>query len=368
MKPVWYIGDHLITPLGEQSKVNFEKVVNGESALRKVSSATFSQIPFFGSVFDHIPANGHTRFESLCIDAISVLHKQHIPEKERTLLIISTTKGNVELLKTDPGSNPRLRLHQAAAHIGKFSGFSNVMVVSNACISGVLAFIVAKRFLQAGKYDHAILVGAEVLSEFIISGFQSLHALSQEACRPFDVERKGINLGEAAGGVLLSVLPEKFITANSIQLAGGSSSNDANHISAPSRTGNELAMSIQNALASANMTADSIDAICAHGTATLFNDEMEAKAFNLAGLASKPLYSLKGNYGHTLGAAGVVETIIACHALQSDVVPGCAGYTTSGVSVPINVNREPHHSPQKRVLKSASGFGGCNAVLILEKK
>jgi 3-oxoacyl-[acyl-carrier-protein] synthase-1 len=162
-------------------------------------------------------------------------------------------------------------------------------------------------------------------------------------------------------------MPEKFVASHPIKLRSGGVSNDANHISGPSRTGEELALAIAMALDSGNLSVNDIDFVSAHGTATAYNDEMEAKAFSIAGLESVPLHSLKGYYGHTLGAAGVIESIICMHALRSNLAIRNTGYETIGVSRPLNICTTTESMPMKRMLKTASGFGGCNAALILEK-
>src|SRR6202012_4784891 len=174
------------------------------------------------------------------------------------------------------------------------------IVVSNACISGVLALLLAKRLLQSGQYENAVVAGADVISRFVLSGFGSFQAISPGPCKPFDAARDGINLGEGAGTIILST---RMIHREGIKLSGGSVSNDANHISGPSRTGEELCQTITRSLRDAGLTPGNIDFISAHGTATLYNDEMEAKALTLAHLQSAPVNSLKGYYGHTLGAA-----------------------------------------------------------------
>jgi 3-oxoacyl-[acyl-carrier-protein] synthase-1 len=154
---------------------------------------------------------------------------------------------------------------------------------------------------------------------------------------------------------------------SSVRLLGSGVSNDANHISGPSRTGEELAHAIAQALKTSELTPDDIDFISAHGTATVYNDEMEAKAFNYAGMSKIPLNSLKGYYGHTLGAAGVIETIITIHGLlQNELIP-TRGFDTFGVPKEINVCSQLQSKPLKRILKTASGFGGCNAALVVEK-
>jgi len=187
-------------------------------------------------------------------------------------------------------------------------------------------------------------------------------AQAGEPCRPFDAARDGISLGEAAATVILSA--EK--SSDSIQLKGGAVTNDANHISGPSRTGHELALAILRALKQSNVEPEEIDFISAHGTATRYNDEMEAKAFHLAGLQEKPVNSLKGYYGHTLGAAGLLESIITIHSMKENILIPTLGFTSPGTELPVNIVKSFTSATLKRTLKTASGFGGCNAAIILE--
>jgi 3-oxoacyl-[acyl-carrier-protein] synthase-1 len=279
---------------------------------------------------------------------------------------LSTTKGNVEYVGSRE-KHERIPLHVSAKHIAAGFGIKHHLVVSNACISGVLALATAQRFLLTAKYRYALVVGAEVLSPFIISGFRSLFALDSEPCKPFDERRSGINLGEGAGAVLLTTDPTAFLKKSSVAITGIGLSNDANHISGPSRTGKELALAIKHSLHAAALKSTDIDFISAHGTATKFNDEMEARAFTEAGMQDTPLNSLKGYYGHTLGAAGTIETIITAHALLRNEIIGTKGFEKAGVSMPVNVVGQHTAKPVTRALKTASGFGGCNAALVLEK-
>ncbi len=237
-------------------------------------------------------------------------------------------------------------------------------MVSNACISGVLAIITAMRLIRSGEFDTAVITGADVISKFVVSGFQSFQALSDEVCKPFDHKRDGLNLGEGAGTIILSA-NKQF--ANHIKVLGGAVSNDANHISGPSRTGEELAGAINNALKDAGKHAEDIDFISAHGTATMYNDEMEATAITLAGLQNVPLNSLKGNYGHTLGAAGVIETVISLQSLTQGLLMPTTGYRENGVTNAVNVCTEMSATDAKTFLKTASGFGGCNGAVIFGK-
>ena len=153
-----------------------------------------------------------------------------------------------------------------------------------------------------------------------------------------------------------------------IKIMGGAISNDANHISAPSRTGEELAHIIQTAIQSSGLSVKDIDMISAHGTATLYNDEREAKAIALAGLRSVPTNSLKGFYGHTLGAAGLIESIISIQSLKENIVLPTKGFEKMAETDALNVRNTMLSTPLQNCLKTASGFGGCNAALVFSKQ
>jgi 3-oxoacyl-[acyl-carrier-protein] synthase-1 len=368
MKKVWAVSDCIVSPLGSTTNENFLNVSHGYSAVKPVVTGT-SSVKVLAGVIDEIEeVQELTVFESLCFQAVNNVVNSSSVNPGETLLILSTTKGNIDLLEKKQPDHPRLHIHATAEFIREHFQFNRQIVVSNACISGVLAIIVAKRFIESGRYENVLVVGADVMSEFIVSGFQSLLALSTEPCRPFDANRNGINLGEGAAAILLTSRPENFKDAIPVQILGGGSSNDANHISGPSRTGEELALAITEAMLEAEAGVDDIDFISAHGTATLYNDEMEAKAFNLCGLSDVPLHSLKGYYGHTLGAAGVIETIIGIQSLRKGVIIPCLGFSSPGVSRPLNVIVQRESKQLKTFLKTSSGFGGCNAALVLQKQ
>jgi 3-oxoacyl-[acyl-carrier-protein] synthase I len=209
-----------------------------------------------------------------------------------------------------------------------------------------------------------VVVGADLITRFILSGFQSFQAVSPGSCRPFDRARDGINLGEGAATIILSS-NRKY--DQGIRVLGGSVSNDANHLSAPSRTGEELCRAIGRTIQEAGLSRQDIDFISAHGTATIYNDEMEAKAIDMAGFSSTPLNSLKGYFGHTLGAAGLIESVVSMQSLRQDLVLPTFGFKELGVTKPLNVCTGLLSLPLKICLKTASGFGGCNAALALGK-
>ncbi len=364
MRNVWLVADSIVSPLGLTSIDNYNQVIAGVSGVKESKSFGDSSV-FVSHLSNLTSSDNFTRFESLAIQALNELNKQVKLPVDRTLFILSTTKGNIELLENEKPNHPRSHLHAVADMLAKELKIEKSIVISNACTSGVTALLVAKRYIENGNIDHVVVLGVDVLSKFVISGFQSLQAASTAPCKPFDINRAGINLGEAASAVLLTSKPDQFESQNKFVILGGGITNDANHISGPSKTGEELAMAIKSALEEANLRPEEIDFISAHGTATLYNDEMEAKAFHLSKLSDTPLHSLKGNFGHTLGAAGVLETVMCAHGLkQQKLLPTC-GFERMGVSKPVNIFKKSESRSMNIALKTASGFGGCNAALVL---
>jgi 3-oxoacyl-[acyl-carrier-protein] synthase-1 len=194
-------------------------------------------------------------------------------------------------------------------------------------------------------------------------------ALSDNLCRPYDIKRNGINLGEGVSAILVS--NDKEICDDKLALSeitGGGQANDANHISGPSRDGTGLNISVRKAMEEAGIAPSQIGYINAHGTATVYNDEMEAIAFSALQLDKTPLNSLKGYFGHTLGAAGVLETILTIRQLNNGVLLKSRGYEENGVSKPLGVLQANQPVQDlEYALKTASGFGGGNAAIILKK-
>lgn len=365
MKSITIISDSLISPIGNNSKENFDAIRKSISGVSLVEDYLLSDRPFFSATMRDLKAEGgFTRFENLTMRSIQdALNRLEKPiDCKNTVFILATTKGNVELLESDKFNRADLLLHVTADKIAKRFGFVKSYVISNACTSGVVAMVAAKRLLLAKKFEHAIVTGTDVLSRFIVSGFQSLFAMSDEPCKPFDAARKGLNLGEASATIILSRTHD-----SNFVLLGDGATNDANHISGPSRTGEELSKAITNALVNSKLTHADLDFISAHGTATSYNDEMEAKAFMHAKIDEVPVNSLKGYFGHTLGAAGIVETAMSLQSLKHNQLIATKGFAQHGVSVPLRIIDKHVSRPLKTFLKTASGFGGCNAALVIQK-
>ena len=323
---IYAIGHSIISPLGEGSHANYAAVAAGRSGL-KVYDHRFADVePLCASLFEEL-----WDFASLCIRSIEMaVSDDKLLASKQTVFILSTTKGdNLDLL------TPAKRI---AAHFGNTNP---PIVVSNACTSGVSAQITAKRLLECGMYDHAVVVGCDLQSRFIVSGFQAFKALSPEPCLPFSPDRKGLNLGEAAACIIYSSQQSAISSQPSWVLEAGSIHNDANHLSAPSRTGDGAYLCLQDVLQGVQ-PAD-IELIGVHGTGTLYNDDMERTAIHRAGLDDVPMCVLKPYFGHTMGAAGVLETILCVmQAKQSQ-----------------STNHKSH------IIKMLSGFGGVNTAIRL---
>ena len=377
MKDVFIVADNILSPLGSTTVENFAQLTKNISGIQQHDDAAISAEPFYASLLensngfiDEVQKSRYTKFELLLISSIqNALQNSEINTGDsKTVLIISTTKGNINLLETekyDSQLRKRIALHHSARLVADYFHFVNrPLVVSNACISGLLAVLTGMRLIRSGRYEHAVVAGADVISKFVLSGFQSFMAISGRPCRPFDADRDGISLGEAAGTIILSSSPKY---ANGIRISGGATGNDANHISGPSRTGVELSQVINTALQEAGVPASGIDFISAHGTATIYNDEMEAKAISLAGLHHVPMNSLKGYYGHTLGAAGLIESIVTIQSMKAGLVLPSKGFQQQGVTVPINICESLRYVSLQNTLKTASGFGGCNAAAVFSK-
>lgn len=362
------VADNIISPLGFTTEENLEAVMSGSSSLYHYDRMEGIPFPFTASLFSgeqkgYLLIEGYTFFESLAIQSIRyALRNMSIPLDERVILIISSTKLNVDLLDEDENEENVICPGVAALKIAQAVGVSTKpIVVCNACISGVSAMILGNRLLELGLYDHAIVCGVDVQSPFIVSGFHSFKALSEEPCRPFDIERLGLNLGEGVATIVLSRLPNDNVS--NWHIKKGTMRNDAFHITSPSPQGEGCLKSIQSVIE--GLDVGSIALINGHGTATMYNDQMESKAVSRAGLSNVPLNGLKGYYGHTMGAAGILETVLTMHSVEKGIILGTKGFEEIGVSGKVNVVSDNLETKKRDFLKIISGFGGCNTAALL---
>ena len=364
---VYKIADNILSPLGATTAENYQAVKAGRSALARydqrwllpdkvLTASLFSQ-----EQEQQFLISGLSRFESMVVSSVREALSQTTLDvsQPNIILIISTTKGDVELLETSPEAD-HFSPADSAQRIARELGFTTEpIVVCNACISGLSALILASRLLEDGQYDYAVVCGADSQSRFIVSGFQSLKALSPEPCRPFDMERMGLNLGEAAATMILSK------GVGDWTLGPGAIRNDATHISNPAKNGEGSYLALKTIID--DNDKESLAFINAHGTATIFNDQMESVAIERAGLADIPVNAYKGCYGHTMGAAGVLETILSMAALDDQTILATQGFEELGVSGHISLSASHQSTSKSAFVKMLSGFGGCNAALLFEE-
>lgn len=373
----------MVTSLGEGVERNFSALLRGEVGVRRVVNPRVSQSQVTAGIIPDSVCDAlyerYDRQRTLTLTEIIAVHCISSVLGNRSAdgigLVIASAKGNISLLEGHSAEwaefheetcevvDSALLLGPMARRIASRFGINadDTFVVSNACISGITAVVVARRLILSGRYKEMIVVGVDTQNRFITSGFASFKSLSDDVCRPYDKSRCGLNLGEACGAMLLTTEGE------GVCISGAALTDDANHISGPSRTGDGLYFAMRKAMSEAG--ADNVDMLQMHGTATAYNDEMESKACSLAGLQNVPVQSLKPYFGHTMGASGVIETIIAAEELRNRILVGTPGFETLGVPMPLNISRSNVELPSGkplRALKTASGFGGTNAALLLE--
>lgn len=379
MENTYVIATNVVSPLGFNTEDNFEHIQSQKSGL-SFQEFDFTNEPFCVSKMQEGIVNQrfkifgysedeYSKLEKMCILSVTDALKQttHNCVGKDSVLIFCSTKGNIDLLENivqNQSFDAGLLLAETAQKIADFLGFENKpIVVSNACVSGTQGILVGKRFIDAGIYNNVVVLGADLVSKFTVSGFKAFNALSSEPCKPFDDNRKGVNLGEGAATVILSNKSNE--DHEQIIVKAGFSSNDATHISAPSRTGQGLLKAIQKISEVSDL--EDIDFVSAHGTATRYNDDMESQALARADLNFVPIHSLKGYFGHTLGAAGVLESVMGIASLQRNQTIISKGFEVSGTVQNLNPIKSVENKPLRSFLKTSSGFGGCNAAVLFSK-
>lgn len=371
---VYKVADNILSPLGATTAENYRAVKAGRSALARndrrwlLPDEQLTASLFSKEQESQFLVDGLSRFESMAVTSVRQALSQTTLDVSQpdVVFILSTTKADVELL-TSGTTHQTVAVEESvqspadsAVHIAKALGFTTEpIVVCNACTSGLSALILASRLLTIGAYEYAVVCGADSQSRFIVSGFQSLKALSPEMCRPFDMERMGLNLGEAAATMILGK------GGGAWTIGRGAVRNDASHISNPIKTGEGSYRALSAVVGDDRLSSYAF--VNAHGTATIFNDQMESVAIQRAGLSTVPVNAYKGYYGHTMGAAGVLETILSMAALDDHTILGTRGFEELGVSGNVSLSAAHQSTDKRSFVKMLSGFGGCNAVQIFSR-
>lgn len=363
----------IITPYGTGVDSCWNGLIANKTAIQTVTrfDTRAFQSPYAGIV------SGLTYHQgaSLVMQMLTILFQRAanvVPRDAKFLL--ATTKGEIDYLETyilehrgDPAESIPLRL------LKKVAGLSGIddegVIISSACTSSSAAVARAAAMIRSGSTDCALVAACDSVTEFIYSGFSSLMALDSVPARPFDKNRAGLNVGEAAGIALLMSEERARREERPVlgEIAGWGLSDDANHMTGPCRRSEGLVLAINKAFVSAKITSDDIGFIGAHGTGTGYNDEMELRGFRkVFGNRELPVYSIKGGIGHTMGAAGLVETIIALRALREKTAPPTVNLQTPDD----NARGWVSNSPQRfgsgtKALVTNAGFSGVNTALVL---
>lgn len=340
----------------------WEALLNHQSSVEQKEHFENALLPrtglsLYDREFSECNPNMTQRLMEDCLSGFPVL-------PENTFLIWTGIKNNVEAIES---TYKKWELPQCtSAHdyrtwlterLGLTSG---AMEINAACASSTVGVALAAQYIAEGRYDHVLVAGADMVSPFVYFGFAALKAMKEEVCMPFDVHRDGLSLGDGAVALLLSA--ERH---SDLRLSGFGITNDANHITGPSRDGSGLAGALHEAMRRAGLKPQDIQGFCAHGTATRYNDAMELLAVeSVFGNNGPKVFGVKGAIGHTLGAAGGIEVALSGKCLGQGILPPTVGCKNPESP---NIVLDKTEFPGENLLTSNSGFGGINAAILMER-
>lgn len=362
----------IITPFGLGVEPCWRALIEKRSAVAPLTR--FSAAAFNSDLAATIDGLLYLGDKSLVLQMLERLfHGQaSIPADAR--LLLATTKGEIDCLEkyvsSGSGDPAESRLDRLLARVAALTGVTDSgTVISAACTSSAAAVARGASLIRSGTGDCVLVVACDAVTEFIYSGFSSLMALDKVPARPFDRNRVGLSVGEAAADLLLMSEARAVREGRAIlgEVAGWGMADDANHMTGPSRESEGLISAIGGALDCAGCSQGDIGFISAHGTGTNYNDAMEMRAFRAVfGDRARPVYSIKGAVGHTMGSAGLLEIIVALRALAEKRVPPTvnlleADEDASGWASPDSVAL----AEQKPALVTNAGFSGVNTALVL---
>jgi 3-oxoacyl-(acyl-carrier-protein) synthase len=356
MREVYIVKHAIATVLGDSLQATWQKLLAGQSAFDRVQTARAAGLA---------PAGGENRVCALTRRVLDPLR----PVPAEACVVWTGIKGNAEFIEAGQAAGmPWLAEHYpkwAANLLGTGRGGFEV---NAACASSTVGIAIAAQKIARGECGCAVVCGGDVVTDFIARGFSVLKALTPTRCRPFDIARDGMCIGDGAVALLLADAPtaREHCLARLAKISGWGIANDANHITGPSADGAGLVRAIAAALEMAGMRPDEVQAFCAHGTGTVYNDGMELAAVEaLFGRRRLPVFSIKGAIGHTLGAAGGIDAAVCVNALVEGRIPPTAGLETPEAKAQGRVSRRAQAFGGRAILTSNSGFGGINAALLL---
>jgi len=363
----------MVTAYGQGTDACWKGILSGKTAISRLNR--FNTRAFQSDYAATVKNLRYLQKDSLVKQMLKSLFSKTsalIPKDAK--LILATTKGEIDLLEkkmiTGAGDVSNCSLGHLPGKVSDLAGVKDTgIIISAACASSTTAIARAAAMVRSRLTDCVLVVACDSITEFVFSGFSSLMALDGFVARPFDKNRSGLSLGEAAAfAVIMSESRAKREKREMIgEIAGWGLSDDANHMTGPSRDSEGLILAIKKALKTACVKEREVGFISAHGTGTVYNDAMEIRAFRAVFKNEKtPVYSVKGGIGHTIGAAGLVETIIALRALKERKVPPTVNLEDVDNDALGWVSPGQHPAEEnKKALITNAGFGGINAALVL---
>ncbi len=371
--PVYIVDCAVVTAFGDGLAALWDGLMAGRTAIATVDRFTTERyVTEYAACVPELEAPaGSSRVVPLVTRAL----EQIAPVPEDSHLLTATTKAGIDTLerlcRERPANTQEVLPTTFMDHVRRRTGVQGRgMNVNAACASSTIALARGAAMIAHGRTAAVLVCCADLVSEFVFSGFSALQALSSSPAQPFDRGRSGLTLGEGAAALVLMSPERARATGRSplAVLAGWGTANDANHVTAPARDGCGLIQATTRALAVAGRQPADIAAINAHGTATVYNDLMELKAFRTVfGAQRPPMNSIKGAIGHSLGAAGGIEAALAVRLLQEQCLPPTVGYAEPENGAGDCVSARPQTFSGDHVLTTNSGFGGINCALVISR-
>jgi 3-oxoacyl-[acyl-carrier-protein] synthase II len=363
----------LVSALGADAETTWHALLAGRSGVRPFARVPAgASRPSNAAFVDDLDPGSEETLVGQMLRPLLQRHRHAIPADAQ--LLLATTNGEIEHLERAVAGEPAALEESLptvlAAKVQALAGLQHPgIVISAACASSTVAIAEGAAMIRAGEAESVLVVACDFVSEFVAAGFRSLGALAPDCARPFDRGRRGLSLGEASGYLLLMDERRARNEGRSLraEVAGWGTSADADHITAPSATGQGLAAAIRKALATASVDAADVGSICAHGTGTRTNDAMEMQAFARVFAKPIPTYSVKGAVGHTMGTAGLVDAIVAVQSLTVGTAPPTANLLEPDGEAVEWVSPQAQPSGSAVALSTNSGFGGVNCALLLRE-
>ncbi len=372
MSAIHIVDTRVVTSLGIGRDALWRGLLAGHTGIGRVRR--FNTDGYTSSVAGCITALDAQRDNSRMAGLIDMLFDESLLVPPDTTLFTATTKAGIDQLEQAVRTQKTAMNHVLGCQVAdvvadRLRVKGRRCNINAACASATIALAMGASQIQQGDAESVLVCGLDLVSEFVFSGFSALHALSAEACRPFDTGRDGLVLGEGAACLLLmSERACQQAERRSLgQIVGWGIASDAHHITAPSRTGEGLTLAIRQALEQAGLKPSDVAAINAHGTGSVYNDAMELTSFSTMFDTLPPFHSIKGTLGHTLGACGAIEAIVGLCSLEDQCVPPTVGLQTPEPAGQGHVSTRVQPFSGDYLLTTNSGFGGINGALILQR-